>query len=63
MHWAATAHRSKRRKWAYCAIHQGWTESEQWLEVGYERSSAYNLQLSLPRDEKEYFGITKTISK
>ncbi|EJC0271710.1 replication initiation protein, partial [Salmonella enterica] len=53
----------KTRKWAYRAIRQGWPEYEQWLQSCYERASAYNLQFISPLEEKEVYGIAKSIAK
>ncbi|MCL0137854.1 replication initiation protein, partial [Klebsiella pneumoniae] len=53
----------RTRKWAYRAIRQGWPEYEQWLQACYERASAYNLQFSVPLDDKEVIGIAKSITK
>jgi len=53
----------KTRKWAYRAIRQGWPEYEQWLEACYERASAYNLQFSLPLDEREVHIVARSIAK
>lgn len=53
----------KTRKWAYRAIRQGWPEYEQWLQACHERASAYNLQFSVPLDEKEVIGVAKSIAK
>ena len=53
----------KTRKWAYRSIRQGWPEYEQWLQACYERASAYNLQLSVPLDEREVIGIARSIAK
>ena len=53
----------RTRKWAYRAIRQGWPEYEQWLQACYERARAYNLQFSVPLDDKEVIGIAKSITK
>lgn len=53
----------KTRKWAYRAIRQGWPEYEQWKNACYERASAYNLQLAMPLEDSEVYGIAKSISK
>ncbi|EBV1472054.1 replicase [Salmonella enterica subsp. enterica serovar Braenderup] len=51
------------RKWAYRAIRQGWPEYGQWLQACFERAKAYNLQFLMPLDEKEIFGIARSIAK
>ncbi|MEY0847253.1 primase C-terminal domain-containing protein, partial [Providencia rettgeri] len=51
------------RKWAYRAIRQGWPAYEQWLQACFERAKAYNFQFLTPLDEKEVFGIAKSIAK
>lgn len=53
----------KTRKWAYRAIRQGWPEYDQWLQACYERACACNLQLTTPLDDREVFGIAKSISR
>ncbi|MEY1549412.1 primase C-terminal domain-containing protein, partial [Providencia manganoxydans] len=51
------------RKWAYRAIRQGWPAYDQWLQACFERAKAYNFQLLQPLDEKEVWGIAKSIAK
>jgi len=53
----------KTRKWAYRAIRQGWPEYDQWLQACYDRAHAYNLQFSIPLNDKETMGIAKSIAK
>lgn len=53
----------KTRKWAYRTIRQGGPEYDQWLQVCYERVSAYNLQFAAPLDDNEVSGIAKSIAK
>ncbi|MEY1614295.1 primase C-terminal domain-containing protein, partial [Escherichia coli] len=51
------------RKWAYRAIRQGWPAYEQWQQACFERAKAYNFQFLIPLDDKEIFGIAKSIAK
>lgn len=53
----------RTRKWAYCAIRQGWPEYDPWLQACHERASAYNLQFPTPLDDNEVNGIAKSIAK
>ncbi|MGP7823442.1 primase C-terminal domain-containing protein, partial [Proteus mirabilis] len=45
------------------AIRQGWPAYEQWLQACFERARAYNHQFLTPLDEKEVFGVVKSIAK